>query len=186
MDPVGRFIERLSTYRFIGVELFFLISGFVICMTSWSRTLGHFFTSRVARLFPAYVAAVMGTAALLWLLPDRTDAPDHNTVAANLTMLQEFLGYQHIDTSYWTLVVELKFYLLFAVVVAFGVTYRRVVAFCLVWVTLSVLAMQPQLQALSVVVASDYCPDFLLGAILATGCRFVAGCCRPWSPDSSW
>src|SRR5215831_12453879 len=69
MDPGGRFFEELSKYGFVGVELFFLISGFVICMSSWGRPLGHFFTSRVARLFPAYIAAVVATSALLWLLP---------------------------------------------------------------------------------------------------------------------
>ena len=34
--PIG----KLSGYGWLGVELFFLISGFVICMSSWGRTAG--------------------------------------------------------------------------------------------------------------------------------------------------
>ena len=59
-------------------------------------------------------------------------------VAANLTMLQNPLGVHDIDPSYWTLAVELRFYLLFAIVLAIGVTYRRVVYFCVVWLAVSV------------------------------------------------
>uniref|UniRef100_A0AAU2VA93 Integral membrane protein n=1 Tax=Streptomyces sp. NBC_00003 TaxID=2903608 RepID=A0AAU2VA93_9ACTN len=34
--------------------IFFLISGFVICMSCWGKPLGDFFVSRVVRLYPAY------------------------------------------------------------------------------------------------------------------------------------
>jgi len=45
---------HVTVYGFLGVELFFLISGFVICMSAWGRPLGAYFTSRVSRLYPAY------------------------------------------------------------------------------------------------------------------------------------
>jgi len=43
-----------SRFGFFGVELFFLISGFVICMSGMGRSLGQFFVARVVRLYPAY------------------------------------------------------------------------------------------------------------------------------------
>src|SRR3954449_2116977 len=38
-------IQFPASYGFFGVELFFLISGFVICMSSWARPLSTFFVS---------------------------------------------------------------------------------------------------------------------------------------------
>ena len=40
-------VSRVAAYGWIGVEIFFVISGFVICISSWGRSLGDFFRSRV-------------------------------------------------------------------------------------------------------------------------------------------
>jgi peptidoglycan/LPS O-acetylase OafA/YrhL len=95
-----------------GVELFFVISGFVILMTlERSATLGDFVVSRLSRLFPAYWCAVLVTSVVLMVL-SVADAPGVATIAGNLTMLQPLLGTPYIDGSYWTLSVELVFYFL--------------------------------------------------------------------------
>ncbi|MGO4424485.1 acyltransferase family protein, partial [Streptomyces sp. MCAF7] len=46
-------------YGCLGVQIFFVISGFVICMSGWGRPLRSFFASRVSRLYPAYWAAIL-------------------------------------------------------------------------------------------------------------------------------
>src|SRR5262245_4894238 len=38
-------LSQMTTYGCLGVQFFFVISGFVICMSSWGRTLGDFFRS---------------------------------------------------------------------------------------------------------------------------------------------
>ena len=50
MMPLGHLV---GAYSWTGVELFFLISGFVICMSCWGRSVGDFVTTRVVRLLPA-------------------------------------------------------------------------------------------------------------------------------------
>ncbi|MEV4556925.1 acyltransferase [Kitasatospora sp. NPDC049285] len=132
--------SRFGTYTWTGVELFFLISGFVICMSSWGRGLGAFFVSRVVRLYPAYWFAVLATTAVLTLWPVLHHPAHVRDVLLNLTMLHEPLGVGSVDAVYWTLWVEMRFYLLFALVVWKGLTYRRVVAFCLLWSVASVFA----------------------------------------------
>lgn len=93
-----------------GVELFFIISGFVILMTlSRVRDLRDFVASRVARLYPAYWCAVLLTSLVAWGL--ETTAPSAGEVAANLTMLQGYALQPDIDGAYWTLTLELDFYL---------------------------------------------------------------------------
>lgn len=47
-------INVVTRYGYLGVELFFIISGFVIPMTAYGRTTEDFVASRFSRLFPAY------------------------------------------------------------------------------------------------------------------------------------
>ncbi|MFI5806611.1 acyltransferase family protein [Streptomyces sp. NPDC051561] len=133
------YLSALTAYGWLGVQLFFLISGFVICLSCWGRSLGDFFTSRVVRLFPAYWCAMAVTATVLLLTTGRRALPPWSDVFANVTMLQQPLGAQHIDGVYWSLFAELRFYVLFAALAWWGLTYRRVLGFCWVWVVASML-----------------------------------------------
>ncbi|MFF4602817.1 acyltransferase family protein [Streptomyces sp. NPDC001339] len=85
-------LHRISQYGWIGVEVFFLISGFVICMSSWGRSLGDFVVSRAARLYPAYWAAVLISATVISFWPQVRHITGWNQVATNLTMLQHGMG----------------------------------------------------------------------------------------------
>jgi peptidoglycan/LPS O-acetylase OafA/YrhL len=94
-----------------GVHLFFLISGYVIFMTlEHTRDGMDFVVSRFSRLYPAYWFCIAVTAAVVAAigLPAQQLAPAE--LALNLTMVQQFLGGEHLDGSYWTLQVELFFY----------------------------------------------------------------------------
>ncbi|MGC5287848.1 acyltransferase family protein [Micromonospora sp. DT231] len=174
-DLVGHPLAKLSAYGWLGVQLFFLISGFVICMSSWGRGPTQFFTSRVTRLMPAYVLAVLITAAVLTLWPD--PGPNAHPVTmrrllANLTMYQFHLGQEHIDPVYWTLVIEVTFYVLFLGLVVAGLTYKRVVAFCLVWTVASFYAQASHSALLSTVLVPTYAPFFVAGIVLYLMHRF--------------
>lgn len=95
-----------------GVNLFFIISGFVIFMTleKTSRPM-DFVVSRFSRLFPAYWVAVLLTFSIThWLgLPGKL--VNTATAIANLPMIHGLFKIQHVDGVYWTLEVEILFYL---------------------------------------------------------------------------
>lgn len=96
-----------------GVELFFMISGFVIFLTLDRITsTAEFAFSRFSRLFPTYWTAVILTWGIVALfgLPGREVGFVEASV--NLTMIQGMLGFPHVDAVYWTLQAELGFYLL--------------------------------------------------------------------------
>lgn len=94
-----------------GVQLFFLISGFVIFMTlERTRTAMDFVVSRFSRLFPAYWSAMAITAAVVYTLGMPEQKLPLRDLLLDLTMVQEVLGAEHLDGSYWTLGVELFFY----------------------------------------------------------------------------
>ena len=94
-----------------GVNLFFIISGFVIFMTLDRTQRGmDFVVSRFSRLFPAYWVAVAITFAVTstFGLPGKEVTPLQ--ALANLFMIHGLFYVPHVDGVYWTLEVELLFY----------------------------------------------------------------------------
>ena len=94
-----------------GVNLFFIVSGFVIQMTLVrTHTAMDFVVSRFSRLYPAYWVAVV----LTFLVTATFGLPGKEVglwqALANLSMVQGFAGVPHVDGVYWTLEVELLFY----------------------------------------------------------------------------
>ncbi|MCX5609959.1 MULTISPECIES: acyltransferase [unclassified Streptomyces] len=152
-----------AVYGWLGVEVFFLVSGFVICMSGWGRTVGDFAVSRISRLFPAYWAGIAFTTLVLFAWPEVRPVEALRDVVVNLSMLQGGVGVPHVDDAYWTLFVELKFYVLFAVVVIRGVTYRNCVLFCGLWTLAGVVAPAVDNLALSFFAVPPYSPYFIAG-----------------------
>ena len=94
-----------------GVNLFFLISGFVIFMTlERTRSALDFVVSRFSRLFPAYWVAILVSAAVVYSIGMHAQRLPWSDVVLDFTMIQDLLGGEHLDGSYWTLQVELFFY----------------------------------------------------------------------------
>ncbi|MFE3450214.1 acyltransferase family protein [Nonomuraea sp. NPDC059194] len=129
----------------LGVELFFVISGFVILMTVWGRGLGAFAWSRFVRLYPAYwlslaaVAVVYGVLAAKPLDP-KLPLPEY---LLNATMFQRLFSVKDAMGVYWSLWAELRFYLLISIVVIIGVTHRRVLVFMTVWLAAALALVVP-------------------------------------------
>jgi peptidoglycan/LPS O-acetylase OafA/YrhL len=95
-----------------GVDLFFIISGFVIYMTLNKTTRAiDFVTARFSRLYPVYWTAVTLTA--IWMLIGKQlgySEISWGDYLANMTMFQHYFGIRDLDESYWTLIVEMLFY----------------------------------------------------------------------------
>jgi peptidoglycan/LPS O-acetylase OafA/YrhL len=111
-------------YGYLGVECFFVISGYVVLLSAQGKTLGQFFTSRVMRLFPAYWVACTLCFVVVRLLGPGGGSPLLETPVKgyfySMTMLQYFFGVRDLDGVYWTLSYEIGFYFLIAVMLAFG------------------------------------------------------------------
>ncbi|MFC6597448.1 acyltransferase [Kitasatospora paranensis] len=177
--PPAKVVPHLHTfgaYGWIGVELFFLISGFVICMSAWGRTAGKFFVSRVVRLFPAYWICLLITSAVVlgkhpsWMW--NAEKFRYSDVLTNMTMIQNGIGGLDIDPVYWTLWIEMRFYVLFGVLVAIGLTYRRVVMFCGIWMFGAIAAGVSGMPLLDLIFVPEYAPLFIAGLALFLMYRF--------------
>ncbi len=107
------FLSSVTQYGYLGVNLFFLISGFVIILSSEGRTFGQFISARFVRLFPVFWICASITS-LFIIITSQEDLSVARYIA-NLTMIPSVFGdFEFIDGSYWTLALELKFYALVA------------------------------------------------------------------------
>ncbi|WP_240777493.1 acyltransferase family protein [Nonomuraea basaltis] len=152
----------------LGVELFFIISGFVILMTVWGRGLGGFARSRFARLYPAYWLSLGAVAALYGLTGVKVLDPklSPGEYLLNATMFQRLFKVTDASGVYWSLWAELRFYLLMAILVIIGVTYGRVLAFAGVWLAAALAARLLGNDLLNEIVMPHYAPYFVAGMAL--------------------
>ena len=103
-------LAPISKYGYLGVELFFMISGFVILMTADTGSIRTFAVSRFVRLYPAFWICCSLTFAISVMLGGGRDYPSANQYLINMTMFSGFVGVPPIDGVYWSLFVELKFF----------------------------------------------------------------------------
>jgi len=129
-----------SAFRFgllqYSLDLFFMISGFVIL---WSvqrlRSVGDFAYGRFSRLFPTFWASLLMVSGYILFAQHVLGANHLGPLAftfpqwlANVTMLPHWVPGGHfeaIEGVYWTLAVEMGFYLAIGVAMAFRLTTRN-------------------------------------------------------------
>ncbi|SDI14437.1 Peptidoglycan/LPS O-acetylase OafA/YrhL, contains acyltransferase and SGNH-hydrolase domains [Sinosporangium album] len=167
-------IAPLAGLGILGVELFFVISGFVILMSVWDRGIGRFAMSRVVRLYPAYWLSVLAVAALYgWTSATALDPKlTPGEYLLNLTMVQRGAGVADANGVYWSLWAELRFYVLIAVLMLIGVTLKRCMAFMGVWLAASVLAGWIGGELMDLLFMPKYAPYFIAGMALYLIHRF--------------
>ncbi len=118
---VPRMLDVVFLNGLLGVDAFFVLSGFVISMSvasgSWSvGYLLRFVARRSVRLDPSYWAAIAIELALGWagvrFLGDQYPFPSLADILAHLAYLQGLLHVRQISDVFWTLCFEVQFYLL--------------------------------------------------------------------------
>jgi peptidoglycan/LPS O-acetylase OafA/YrhL len=136
----------LFIFGYTGVDLFFMISGFVIILTiEKAPNYKTFLLSRFARLYPAYWVCVTLSALTIATWSSLVKVPitfGLSSYAINLTMFQYYFKVKDIDGVYWTLIIELLFYLFIVVIYLFKKLQHIetiglfVVLICLVYLTI--------------------------------------------------
>lgn len=109
---------------YLGVPVFFVLSGFVIAHTLFEkpmtlRSFGHFTLGRSLRLDPPYWAAIAATIAFatvasIMVTGRQTEVYSVQQLAAHVLYLQEITGHRKINSVFWTLCLEIQFYLVYA------------------------------------------------------------------------
>lgn len=102
-----------------GVGLFFLISGLVIPISLEKHTPGSFLLARALRIYPTYAAALLIEMVVLEANAHYWGRPFDLglwRIVSNLLLVQDLVGQPSVDLVNWTLSVELRFYIVIALV----------------------------------------------------------------------
>jgi peptidoglycan/LPS O-acetylase OafA/YrhL len=164
-------LSLVSRYGYLGVDLFFAISGFVIVWSAVGISPSAFLSSRISRLFPSFWVALLLTSATVMIFGSQVpelQLPliDLSRVFANATMMPDLFGEKRIDDVYWTLEVELRFYFLVFLMLIFRQVHR-IDGWLAAWVAVSVLGQIIELPWLVGYLALDpYGPLFICGCLI--------------------
>lgn len=168
MSPAGRRLDSLQVLRGIaalavvvfhlgwtgiasfGVQLFFVISGFIVCHAGMAAP-DVFFLKRLARVVPLYWLATLGVAVAAMLLP--RFFPSTMVSAQTLTKSLLFIPYARGDGEGfpllflgWTLNYEMAFYAIFA---ACLLASKRFAPWLAIGALLMVMAARPILSPIA-------------------------------------
>jgi peptidoglycan/LPS O-acetylase OafA/YrhL len=168
-------------YGFMGVELFFIISGFVIVMTlERCRTPYEFFVRRFSRIWPPLLICSIITFCIVKASSSpfselkKQDWPNFLpslTLTPNGLWSGYFPGIDLVDGVYWSLLVEARFYVIVAVI--FWLFKRSNVTRNLVIFTYVNILCRAALQRIfpgsnhiySLFLVPDFMPWFAAGAV---------------------
>ncbi len=132
-------LKASGTYGYMGVEVFFVISGFIIpysMMKSgycFPRHFLVFITKRVVRLDPPYLVTIAITL-ILWYassitpgFPGQKPNWSLQQLLLHVGYLNTFFDYAWLNPVFWTLAIEFQFYLFAAIVFPLVANHRSVV-----------------------------------------------------------
>lgn len=115
--PDGHWLKSIGFHGHQGVRTFFVISGFVVPYAMWLggysvKNIAPFLARRLVRIYPPYLASAVFIATTNFATGVHPlSALD---LASHLLFLNEMLGRPWLMDIYWTLALEVQFYLLAA------------------------------------------------------------------------
>jgi peptidoglycan/LPS O-acetylase OafA/YrhL len=200
VPPADSSLVGFTGFGWIGVDLFFVLSGFLITGILYDAKgspgyFRNFYARRVLRIFPLYYGVLFGVFVLLPLaFPEserlqllRQDAGWYWTYLANVKIAGDGWGQFPALGHFWSLAVEEQFYLCWPVLVLL-LSRRGLLKVCVGCVVASGLlrvALYQSGEGLAAYVLTPARADTLaLGAFVALVARGPAGLAglRRWSP----
>lgn len=135
-------IDKLLRYGYLGVDAFFMISGYVVLMSSMHKSPKYFLISRVVRLYPSFWICCLLTFVILYfgkISQPGVPVVNFKLLAYNLTMLQGFFGKPDLNGVFWTLTYEIGFYFIILLIAALKL-WKNLLLIILLWLGYTFIA----------------------------------------------
>ncbi|MGZ4834255.1 MAG: acyltransferase family protein [Terriglobales bacterium] len=133
-------LKSSGHYGWVGVEMFFVISGFIIPYSLYragyqGSDFSRFLLKRITRLDPPYIADILLIIAISYLVPFapgfRGEWPHYTAtqLLCHLGYVNSIVGKPWVNIVFWSLGIEFQYYLLIGVLFPLLVDRRRSVRF---------------------------------------------------------
>lgn len=121
--PSPSIFKEIFKYGYLGVEVFFMLSGYIICYAlpknySYSNLI-PFLTKRLIRIYPAYLISMTMVLVLNSASHYITHLENHISgldIFSNVFFLANFGLGEYLNIVYWTLGIEFQFYILIGLI----------------------------------------------------------------------
>lgn len=156
-------VDLTAQYGYLGVHLFFIISGFVIFLSAQDTTVSKFTASRISRLYPAFWVAVPLTWAVVWAFDAKPLQVSWQDMLVNLSMFPHWFKVPFVDGAYWSLAVELQFYIMVGLAIRFGLM-KRAEMLLSAWLLIALANAIRPMFPVEFWLAANWAPLFCAGA----------------------
>lgn len=132
VSPGFRFIAaHYFNPGIFGVGLFFLVSGFIIPVSlERKKSLKKFWITRLFRIYPLFIFSLTVTLFIIYF-QNPLRLPSLQTVVLQVLFLLHFITGKSIVYLYWTLGLEILFYVLVSAAYYFGYIKKSVLLACI-------------------------------------------------------
>lgn len=167
------FAKNVIRFGYLSVDIFFILSGYVIIQSAFRQNPKEFMLKRVIRLAPAYIMVSM--IELIIIMYNDID----NKIQVNNNLIFEIvkniLPISSKDNELrnfvgWSIAVEMKFYFIILLVLIaskyVGGEKKLLYHFSSIWILLIYISNYFGIEYLKLLVMNDYAPMFIIGLLL--------------------
>lgn len=166
----GKFIDVFSSYGYLGLDVFFFISGLVIARTFQNRAASEFLYARFRRLGFPYFFAFLVTAIIYSTFS--TKPISLNSIIQDFTLSARYNDTPMVLAVAWTLTIEILSYLICSMFLAVQTILTQFKILCelktffVMWLILVYLLKEQQISyPTNIIFLESYSELFIAGAL---------------------